>query len=201
MNTEDVKYRLMLKLNTLLEEFDIKMKAYEFVHTYKGLYIQNEPPMVFNHETNTYEQKEKPRIRLLGMCKDFDNTYKKRQIFSLGASEYVSLFVFDKIMNLFNRLSMIVFIAQELQMIEKLEKRQAKFDAWTTGEMAFEKFGNFGESDQPDSNFSFMESNQILKWNIEKEPRTKLLRKLFEKEKDPNLGNLLRFEFKLLEDD
>lgn len=196
MDTVVVKQRLLRKLTNLLEEFGIEMMGNEFVQTYKNLYIQNEPPMALNPQTNEYEQRDKPRMRLLGTSKDSDSS-KKKQLFALGASEYVSLFVEDKAMDLYNRLSMIVFITQEIQLIEKLEKRQARLEEWTSGKMAFEKFRNFGEGSQPNANFSFMDSNRILKWDVEKVPRTKLLRKLFEKEKDQNLPELLKFEFKL----
>jgi hypothetical protein len=197
MDTEIVKQKLLRKLTKLLEEFDIQMMGEEFVHTYKNLYIQNEPPFAFNQEKNVYEEREKPRMRLLGMMKEDGNTYKKRQVYALGASEFISHFVNDRAMDLYNRLSMVVFLTQEIQLIEKLEKRQAKLDAWTSGEMAFEKFGNFGEKNEPDADYSFMESIRVLKWDVEKMPRTKLLRKLIEKEKDPNFPELLKFEFKL----
>lgn len=201
MDTIIVKQRLLRKLDKLLEEFGIEMMGNEFVQTYKNLYIQNEPPMALNPQTNEYEQRDKPRMRLLGTSKDSDSSNKKKQLFALGASEYVSLFVEDKAMDLYNRLSMIVFITQEIQLIEKLEKRQARLEEWTSGETAFEKFGNFGESGEPNAEYSFMDSRTVLEWDVEKIPRTKLLRKLFEKEKDQNLPELLKFEFKLAESD
>lgn len=198
MDTTSTKLLMTRKLRLLLEEFDLNISVEDFIEYSRALYIQNEPPVKLKE--NEYKANLKPFIRLMGVFySKEEKKFKKKQFLALKQTDYIVYFVEDKAQHYVHRLSMIIQIVQQIQLINELEKKQAILEEYTSGEMAYEKFFNFGEGYNPDPNYSFLQSDQKLNWKVGKVSKDDLYEKLYDKVRDPAIEKMVPLEFKLMD--